>query len=375
MVCDCDITYRVTIVGRMVVYLMVHQQETPGPTSDVPKRTSRFLPFRARATTYGAILLLLVNVSVAHTIGLQLAPRTIPSSSFVKDEEVSAATEVELSSDQSTEDMLSSTEDSDGPTITTYIVQKGDTLSGIAEKFGISVNTIRWANDLTEKTSKIAIGDDLVILPVSGVEYTVKKGDTLSGIALKFDASQDDILKYNDIERDAITVGTQLVIPGAEPLVVATPKTTPKTSTKPTSSKTVAESTTSKTSTVSDTSGYAVPVRGILTQGIHDRSAVDFGVPVGTAVNAFKDGTVIVAKNSGHNGGYGSYVVINHEGSCQTQYSHLSSVLVSVGDKVSQGEMIARSGNTGRSTGPHLHFNVNNCGGNPFTKYKVGTKF
>ncbi len=357
---------------------MVQQQETPGSVSDVPKRTSGFLPFRARTTTYGAILLLLVNVSVAHTLGTQLAPRGTVATSFVKDEEVSAASEAELSSDQSAENPLVSQDESDGPTITTYIVQKGDTLSGIAEKFGISVNTIRWANDLTEKTSKIAIGDDLVILPVSGVEYTVKKGDTLSGIALKFDASQDDILKYNDIERDAITVGTELVIPGAEPIVAA-PKTTAKPSTKSTSTTTTPKatsvSTSTKTSTVSNTGDYAVPVRGILTQGVHDRNAVDFGVPVGTAVNAFKDGTVIVAKNSGYNGGYGSYIVVNHEGSCQTQYSHLSKVSVSVGDKVTKGETIALSGNTGRSTGPHLHFNVSNCGGNPFTKYKVGTRF
>lgn len=208
----------------------------------------------------------------------------------------------------------------------------------------------------------------------------MKKGDTLSGIAAKFDASQEDILKYNDIEKDAIKVGTELIIPGAEPITVKAPakKPTPaKTPTTTTNSSSAAKSAEDKDEdrTTNTITSYATPVRGVLTQGIHDRTAVDFGVPVGTAVNAFKDGTVIVAKNSGYNGGYGSYVVINHSGSCQTQYSHLSSVRVSVGDKVSQGEAIALSGNTGRSTGPHLHFNVNNCGGNPFAKYKVGTRF
>jgi murein DD-endopeptidase MepM/ murein hydrolase activator NlpD len=157
--------------------------------------------------------------------------------------------------------------------------------------------------------------------------------------------------------------------------------TTPKVAPAKTSEKVATPTTTTpvkveeKKETTATSSSYATPVHGILTQGRHDATAVDFGVPTGTIVSSFKDGTVIVAKSSGYNGGYGSYIVINHEGSCQTQYSHLSSVKVSVGDKVSMGETIGLSGNTGRSTGPHLHFNVNNCGGNPFFKYKVGTKF
>jgi murein DD-endopeptidase MepM/ murein hydrolase activator NlpD len=355
------------------------QQDTPG-SSDVPKR-SFFRSIGKKKFIYIVLPLLLVNAGIAHLITKQVAIRA-GAETRVLDESASLPEADEVSSDSAQEETI---EEDTTPVITTYKVKSGDTLSGIAEKFNISVNTIRWANDLTEKTSKITIGDELVILPVSGVEYTVKKGDTLSGIAAKFDASQDDILKYNDIEAAKIKVGTELIIPGAEPVVPKAPAkkvvTTPKVAPAKTSEKVATPTTTTpvkveeKKETTATSSSYATPVHGILTQGRHDATAVDFGVPTGTIVSSFKDGTVIVAKSSGYNGGYGSYIVINHEGSCQTQYSHLSSVKVSVGDKVSMGETIGLSGNTGRSTGPHLHFNVNNCGGNPFFKYKVGTKF
>lgn len=330
---------------------------------------------RSRAQVLALILpLLLINIGVGQSLYTQLVTTTSASATQVKDDTTTLSEADQATSDQSTEEEII-TDEAPDMAITTYVVKSGDTLSGIAAKFGISVNTIRWANDLTEKTSKIAIGDELVILPVSGIEYTVKKGDTLSGIASKYDVDQEDILKYNDIEKDAIKVGMDLIIPGAEPIKAATPKPVAKSSTPktPTTTKEASDDRQDQKDPSSDS--YTSPVSGILTQGIHDGNAVDFGVPVGTSVRAFKSGTVIIAKAGGYNGGYGSYIVINHEGSCQTQYSHLSKVSVAVGDNVSQGETIGLSGNTGRSTGPHLHFNVRNCGGNPFTKYKIGTRF
>lgn len=119
---------------------MVQQQETSGSVSDVPKRTSGFLPFRARGTTYGAIVLLLVNISVAHTFGTQLVPRAPVDMSFVKDEEVSAVNEVELSSEQSAEDLFASQDESDSPAITTYIVQKV-ILSQVSQKSSVFRST------------------------------------------------------------------------------------------------------------------------------------------------------------------------------------------------------------------------------------------
>lgn len=318
--------------------------------------------------------LILINATVANLLTNQVVSVAYADRiALVKDDSAIIAEATDATTEEVSETAIGN--DSQ-PVITTYIVKSGDTLSGIAEKFGISVNTIRWANDLTAKTSKIQIGDELTILPVTGVEYTVKKGDTLSGIAHKYNVSQDDILAYNDIDADAIKVGTKLILPNAEPI---TPKTVsaPKKVTTPTApaTKTTSPDTGDDSDNTPTTSGYTVPVHGILTQGIHDVNAVDFGVPAGTSVVAFKSGTVIVAKSSGYNGGYGNFIVINHEGACQTQYSHLSSIKVSVGDTVSAGDLIALSGNTGRSTGPHLHFNVRNCGGNPFAKFKKGTQF
>ncbi len=363
---------------------MVPQQDTPGTSTDVPKRSKKhfFRDIGKKQIIYIIVPLLLINAGIAHTIADQIKIKANAETPFieVKDESTSADS-ADLADTDSTEEseIVSEGEDT---VITTYVVKSGDTLSGIADKFNITINTIRWANDLTEKTSKINIGDELVILPVSGVEHTVKKGETLSGIAAKYDASQEDILKYNDIEKDAIKVGTELIIPGAEPIavkapakkVVATKTTSPSTTTKVVATTaTTKDDDDEKEPTAS--SSYSTPVHGILTQGLHDGNAVDFGVSVGTTVSAFKSGVVTIAKSSGYNGGYGNYIVISHEGSCQTQYSHLSSVSVAVGDKVSMGETIGRSGNTGRSTGPHLHFNARNCGGNPFSKFKIGTRF
>ena len=346
--------------------------------SEGPKR---FGISRKKQALYIIVPLLIINIGVGRSLYTQISGHVSAQQNEVKDEVTTLPTADEASgTDQTAQDEIIA--DEPEISITTYVVKSGDTLSGIASKFNISVNTIRWANDLTEKTSKINVGDELVILPVSGIEYTVKKGDTLSGIASKYDVSQEDILKYNDIEKDAIKVGMDLIIPGAEPIKAPAPKPVAKSPTpKPAPTTSTAAPTTKEVSDdredekVSSQDSYANPVSGILTQGIHDRNAVDFGVPVGTPVRAFKSGTVIIAKSSGYNGGYGSYIVVNHEGSCQTQYSHLSQVSVAVGDTVSQGETIARSGNTGRSTGPHLHFNVRNCGGNPFAKYKIGTRF
>jgi murein DD-endopeptidase MepM/ murein hydrolase activator NlpD len=107
--------------------------------------------------------------------------------------------------------------------------------------------------------------------------------------------------------------------------------------------------------------GFIKPTQGIRTQGLHGANAVDIGVPVGTSVVASASGKVITAKYGEGNpwfGGYGNHIVIEHSNGIQTLYAHLSGVAVSVGDIVSQGERIGSSGNTGRSTGPHLHFEV-----------------
>ncbi len=248
-----------------------------------------------------------------------------------------------------------STEDIDFPTsdtISVYEIKKGDSLATIAKLFGVSKNTIIWANDL--KSEKLTPGDTILILPVTGVRHTVKKGDTVSTIAKKYKGDVDDIAKYNGIAGDAkLAVGEVIIVPEGEVAAISTVVAKAKTIVgKP---------------TLSTPSGFLTRplIGGRKTQGIHGHNGVDIAASVGTPVLAAASGVIISAKSSGYNGGYGSMIIISHSGNIQTVYGHLSSVNVSVGQTVSQGQTIGAVGNTGKSTGPHLHFEVRGAK-NPF---------
>lgn len=237
--------------------------------------------------------------------------------------------------------------------ISLYVVREGDTLSQIAEMFDINSKTILWANDISSP-GKIRPGDSLIILPITGVRHVVKKGDTLASIAKKYDGDVEDILAYNQLaSAEDVSIGDTIVVPGG---MITTPAPTKKSSGK----------TSGKVATGNGSAGYTHPVPGaVRTQGIHGYNGVDYGAAVGTPILAAASGEVIVAKTSGYNGGYGLYVVIKHANGTQTLYGHLSKVSVAVGDAVSGGETIGLLGNTGRSTGPHLHFEVRGAR-NPF---------
>lgn len=253
-------------------------------------------------------------------------------------------------------DGSSDTPSAKGGSISRYTVKDGDTLSSIAKRYGISVNTLLWANDLTT-TSVVRPGMDLVILPVSGIRHKVKSGDTLSTLAQKYGADQDDIASFNGIASASdLTIGQEVIIPGGEINVPAKAKVQPKAST-----------TARGASAAAAPSGFfGHPVPGaVLTQGIHGWNSVDLAAPNGTPVYAAAGGTVIVSKVGGYNGGYGNYIVVDHGGGIQTLYSHLATDLVTVGQSVSQGERIGTVGITGAATGYHLHFEVRGAK-NPF---------
>lgn len=234
--------------------------------------------------------------------------------------------------------------------ISLYVVREGDTLSSIAKTFGVSINTIRWNNDI--KNSTITPGKTLVILPVSGVRHTVKSGDTINSITKKYKGDIDEVLSYNNISLDVkLAVGDVVIIPDGE--MVTTTTTT----------------TTSRTQAVSPTrsvDGYFIrPTSGTRTQGIHGYNAVDIAPRAGTPIVASAQGTVIVSRSSGWNGGYGTYIVIQHDNGTQTLYAHNSKNEVSQGDVVEQGQVIGYVGASGRVTGPHLHFEIRGAK-NPF---------
>jgi murein DD-endopeptidase MepM/ murein hydrolase activator NlpD len=218
--------------------------------------------------------------------------------------------------------------------------------------YGVTVNTIMWANNISKATG-IKKDDALVILPIVGVRHTVAKGETLGSIIKKYDANLDEVLEYNNLtSSDELAIGDELMIPGGE-MHSAT-------------SKVASAAVPTKTSgNVSSGLGFTHPLPGARrTQGIHGYNGVDLAAAPGTPVLAAAGGSVIVAKGSGWNGGYGNYVVVKHKNT-QTLYAHLSSVSVGVGDTVGAGESIGIIGNTGKSTGTHLHFEVRG-GTNPF---------
>lgn len=243
--------------------------------------------------------------------------------------------------------------------ISVYQVKEGDTISQIADMFDVSVNTIKWANGLE---GGVEPGMSLVILPISGIKHTVKSGGTISDIAKKYSADAKEIALFNGVSIDAqLEEGQEIIVPNVD-LAQSEPKKT-KTATKSTSTKSPAS-----TASSSGTSNWMIkPVSGaVRTQGIHGYNAVDLAAPVGTPIYAAAGGSVIIANSGGGwNGGYGNYVVIKHANGAQTLYAHMNSVSVTVGETISQGENIGSVGNTGKSTGAHLHFEVRGAK-NPF---------
>lgn len=245
-------------------------------------------------------------------------------------------------------------EKSKSSTISLYTVREGDTLSRIAQMFGVSINTIRWANDIPLRDT-IRPGQVLTILPVTGVRYTVKSGDTLSSLAKRFDGDAEEIASFNGLADEAsLAVGAEIIIPNGE-IAIAVASPSPRT--------------TSSTGAPAPTyAGYYMrPIAGgVKTQGIHGYNGVDLATPAGTPIVASAAGDVIVVRNSGWNGGYGVYVVIRHDNDTQTLYAHNSSNIVSVGQRVVQGQIIGYVGSSGRSTGAHVHFEIRNGPKNPF---------
>lgn len=253
--------------------------------------------------------------------------------------------------------------------ISVYVVRKGDTLSEIADMFNVSVNTIIWANNLSGPGSA-RVGDTLIILPISGVKRTIVKGDTLASIAKKYSADANEIAQFNGLDPQApLAVGSTVIIPGAD-AGSASVKVTP--AKKGPGSLKVGSEPYLGGSGSSQPGYYSNPIPGArVTQNLHGWNGIDFGAPRGTPIRAAADGTVIIARGTGWNGGYGKYIVITHSNGTQTLYSHMSSLLVSAGQSVAAGQSIGYIGSTGLSTGIHLHFEVRGAA-NPFRNCPVG---
>ncbi|NCS99617.1 M23 family metallopeptidase [Candidatus Parcubacteria bacterium] len=253
-----------------------------------------------------------------------------------------------------------------------YIVRPGDTLSHIAELFNVKSETIRWRNDLGAK-EYIRAGQDLKIPPADGVYHKIKKGDTLGGIAKAYKAETSAIKTFNGVvDASGLQVGKEIFIPGGKSSVAV--KTQTSSSSQKSTYVKVLSSVPSQIS--SDKLGeWMWPVNGgVVTQGYgstsfanrsgyykgNNHGGVDIGAPRGTAIVAAKDGVVTMSQ---WYYGYGNLVEIKHDDGTITRYGHNTSNSVKKGQRVVQGQVIAKLGSTGRVTGPHVHFEIRDANG------------
>ncbi|GEM_PF-238528 len=237
--------------------------------------------------------------------------------------------------------------------VISYSVQKGDTLSTIAEKFQISTDTIRWENDLTNDS--LAVGDELKISPVTGIVHKVEKGETVYSIAKKYDTNPQAIVDFpfNDFANPqtfTLVAGQTLVVPdGVKPQEA------------PVFRRQIYIAQGPVTITAS---GFTWPLRGAISQfAAWYHMAIDITSPVGTPIVAGQNGKVVKALVGAWDGGYGTNVAIDNGNGWGSLYAHMSALNVGVGDDVVAGKtVIGWVGLTGRTTGAHLHFEIRRNG-------------
>lgn len=234
----------------------------------------------------------------------------------------------------------------------THTVRAGDTLTGIASQYGVSMMTVWWANKLTSKDD-LRVGQKLVIPPVDGLIVTVKGGDTLDSLATRYKVEAADVVAINQLDDPTLIIGQTLILPEA----VGAPIPTPTPTKRPASSRGGGGS--APPATYSG-GAFVWPVVGggnYISRGfIYGHYGLDIAADYGVRVQAAAAGTVTFAGWKSNGGGY--QVWIAHGSGMYTTYNHLASVSVAAGQSVAQGEQIGRNGSSGRSTGPHTHFEV-----------------
>ena len=245
------------------------------------------------------------------------------------------------------------------PVFFEYKVQQGDTASGVAERFGIRTTYVTWNNADVTNLNALTPGQTLQVPSVEGIIHSVRLGETVSEIAQRYDANAQDIIEFrpNALQGDPnrLREGSQILVPGGRKVEIAAAITPPR--------QPAASVATAVTSSVVPNSVWAWPVRGLLTSsfGPSHPLGIDVAIPIGTPVVAASGGTVtFVGGNPCCS--YGYHIIIDNGAGYETLYGHLSGFSVKKGDKVAGGQRIGTSGNSGASTGPHLHFELHRGG-------------
>ncbi|MCL4559777.1 MAG: peptidoglycan DD-metalloendopeptidase family protein [Chloroflexi bacterium] len=257
--------------------------------------------------------------------------------------------------------------------ITKYKVQAGDSIIGIAEKFGLDPRTILWGNydTLYDNPESLRVDQELNILPIDGVLYKWHAGDGINGVAKFFGVSPDDIIDWpgNHLDRNTlgdpaapnIAANTDLFIPGGTRQFISwdAPRVT---RVDPSAAK--GYGTGACTQVVDGAMGtgtFVWPTTEHFISGYHfspatNHPAIDIGGSLGNAIYATDNGVIVYAGWSYQ--GYGNMILIDHGNGWQSLYAHLSQINVSCGESVIQGQTIGLMGSTGNSSGPHLHFQL-----------------
>jgi murein DD-endopeptidase MepM/ murein hydrolase activator NlpD len=249
--------------------------------------------------------------------------------------------------------------------VVTYAVQPGDVLSVIAGSYGVSTESVLWANDLAD-ADFIRPGDRLRIPPESGVLYKVESGDTLTGLAERFKSDSTAIVQHpfnTAFDGDLMVVGREIFLPGGTQPIKAVELPAP--APPPASARAVpaptpvpAPAPASVAPAPVSRGTLAWPAAGSISQGYSaGHQAYDIAAPYRSPVYASADGVVRTA-SLGWNGGYGNMVEIDHGGGIVTRYAHFSRIVVETGQSVQRGQVIGYVGTTGITTGPHVHYEV-----------------
>lgn len=248
------------------------------------------------------------------------------------------------------QDTLTQVSEKPRDAIITYKVVEGDTLQKVADKFDLSVDTLKWANP-TIKDEKLAIGQEISVPPVTGLVIKVKKGETIYSIAKKYQTESQKILNYPfndfaDLDTFALVAGQSLVVPDGI---------------MPESQPIYSPQMIAQVGIVAGSGQFIWPTQGIITQRpVSYHMAVDIANNTLPAIQAADAGKVIYVEYGRY--GYGHHIIIDHGNGYQTLYGHMSEIYVSQGQAVSKGSVVGKMGSTGRSSGPHLHFEVRQNG-------------
>ena len=252
----------------------------------------------------------------------------------------------------------------------TYVVQAGDAPESIARRFSITPETILGGNPrLSNEASALQTGTELTILPVDGVLHTVQRGDTLESISVRYGISVQAMIDYapNNLEFPyRLYPDTQLVLPGALPEIGFVWNPPSLASIRGNNSLDIGGGNT--VFVVQGTGSHVWPIGSRnITQGYWvGHQGLDISAVEGSSVVASDWGTVTWAAWNPYC--YGNLIVINHGNGFETFYAHLSSINVRAGQIVQKGQYIGGSGNTGCSSGPHLHYEIryNTVRDNPY---------